>query len=75
MKAQTKETQDLQLKSKDFSLCVELPIKAQRQGLKILSTTSFERKRIGGEKKVNAFRDGMMILIKMMLLNLTKDTS
>ena len=69
----TKETQDLQLKSKDFSLCVELPIKAQRQGLKILSTTSFERKRIGGEKKVNAFRDGMMILIKMIKIFFNKE--
>ena len=61
----TKETQDLQLKSKDFSLCVELPIKAQRQGLKILSTTSFERKRIGGEKKVSEFKDGFKILLFM----------
>ena len=63
-----KKIEELKLSSKDFSFCVELPIKAKRQNLKITSTNSFERKRIGGFKKVNAFRDGFLILIQMIKL-------
>ena len=61
----TNRAQKLNLISSDFSFCVELPIKAKRQNNKLISTPSFERKRIAGEKKVNAFKDGLMILIKM----------
>tara|TARA_B100002019_G_C21106582_1_gene516253 strand:- start:50 stop:721 length:672 start_codon:yes stop_codon:yes gene_type:complete len=64
----TKKIEELKLNSKDFSFCVELPIKAKRQNLKIISTNSFERKRIGGFKKVNAFKDGFLILIQMIKL-------
>ena len=64
----TKKIEELKLSSKDFSFCVELPIKAKRQSLKIISTNSFERKRIGGFKKVNAFKDGFLILIQMIKL-------
>ena len=56
------------LKSKDFSLCVELPIKAKKNGMKIISTSSYERKRLAGIKKVNAIRDGTKILISMIKL-------
>ena len=55
----------LKLSSNDFTLCVEMPIKAKRAGLKLSTIPSFERSRIGGRKKVNAFRDGLLILIKM----------
>jgi len=55
----------LKLSSKDFTLCVEMPIKAKRAGLRLGTTASFERSRIAGSKKVNAFRDGLLILIKM----------
>jgi len=64
----TSKAQKLNLISNDFSFCVELPIKAKRQNNKLISTPSFERKRIAGEKKVNAFKDGLMILIKMIKL-------
>ena len=64
----TNRAQRLNLISNDFSFCVELPIKAKRQNNKLISTPSFERKRIAGEKKVNAFKDGLMILIKMIKL-------
>ncbi len=64
----TKKIEKLKLSSKDFSFCVELPIKAKRQSLKIISTNSYERKRIGGFKKVNAFKDGFLILIQMIKL-------
>ena len=64
----TDNAQKLNLISNDFSFCVELPIKAKRQNNKLISTPSFERKRIAGKKKVNAFKDGSMILIKMIKL-------
>jgi len=58
----------LELTAKDFSFCVELPIKANRVGYKICTSKSFERSRIAGKKKVNAFKDGLKILFSMMKL-------
>ncbi len=55
----------LDLSSNDFSFCVEMPIKAKRQGLKLSTIPSFERSRIAGTKKVNAIWDGLLILLKM----------
>ncbi len=55
----------LRLTAKDFSFCVELPIKAQRASYKICTSKSFERSRIAGKKKVNAFKDGLKILFSM----------
>ena len=66
--ARTSCAKNLGLTSKDFSFCVELPIKAQRTGYKICTSKSFERSRIAGEKKVNAFRDGLKILFSMIRL-------
>ena len=53
------------LNSNDFTICVEFPIKAARKNYIIGTIPSFERVRIGGKKKVNAFKDGVLILIKM----------
>ena len=61
----TKEAKLLNLSEKDFSFCVELPIKAKKNGNKIDSFGCYERKRIAGVKKVNAFKDGLLILISM----------
>jgi len=58
----TKETQNLKLKQKDFSFCVELPIKAKKENLNISSYPCYERTRIAGKKKVNEFKDGFLIL-------------
>ena len=58
----------LELTAKDFSFCVELPIKAKRADYKICTNKSYERSRIAGEKKVNAFRDGLKILFSMIKL-------
>ena len=66
--AKTKEVKQLNIKSKDFRFCVELPIKASRKKLKLFSVASHERARIGGEKKVNAFKDGFLILKKLIEL-------
>ena len=62
----TQKINDLNLKSKDFCFCVELPIKAQKNQLSLISIPSNERMRIAGKKKVNAFRDGLKILISML---------
>ena len=58
----TESFKKLDLKSNDFCLCVEMPIKAKRLGMNIIDTPSYERKRIAGEKKVNEFKDGLKIL-------------
>ena len=47
---------------------MELPIKAKKLNMKMESIGSYERKRISGIKKVNAFKDGLSILINMIKL-------
>jgi len=64
----TENVANLNLIRKDFSFCVELPIKAKGKNLKLGSTSSFERKRIAGKKKVNAIKDGFLILKHMIYL-------
>ena len=64
----TEKVQNLKLVKDDFSFCVELPIKAKKKGLKLTTNPAFERKRIGGKKKVNAFLDGLKILLSMITL-------
>tara|TARA_B100001996_G_scaffold380759_1_gene368803 strand:+ start:1781 stop:2446 length:666 start_codon:yes stop_codon:yes gene_type:complete len=59
----TNSFKSLNLKSYDFRLCVEIPIKAKKNNLKYLVTPSKERSRIAGTKKVNAIKDGLLILI------------
>ena len=58
----------LKLKRKDFRLCVELPIKAKRNNLKIGDISAKEKSRIGGTKKVNTIKDGFLILTEMIYL-------
>ena len=64
----TEKAKQLNLKQKDFRLCVELPIKIKKMNMSMASISSFERKRIGGKKKVNAIKDGFMILKHMIIL-------
>ena len=61
----TQKAKNLKIKAKDFAFCVELPIKAKKTGYRIVSLPSYEKPRIAGRKKVNAFKDGLMILISM----------
>jgi len=58
----------LNIHSLDFGFCVELPILAIKNRMKLITYPSYERKRIGGKKKVNEFKDGFLILIKMIKL-------
>ncbi len=64
----TKKILNLNLNKKDFRFCVELPIKAHKNGLIINDISSKEKERIGGNKKVNAFKDGFLILMEMIFL-------
>ncbi len=68
----TQKVNNLKLSSKDFGLCVELPIRAYKNKLTLISSPANERKRIGGKKKVSAFKDGFKILISMFKLFFTK---
>tara|TARA_B100000965_G_scaffold192446_1_gene160664 strand:- start:83 stop:757 length:675 start_codon:yes stop_codon:yes gene_type:complete len=52
----------LDLKSFDFRICVEIPIKAKFLQMEYSCIASHERQRIGGKKKVNAIKDGLLIL-------------
>ncbi len=64
----TSKAKELELTSKDFKFCVELPIKAKRKGHKLITSKAYERSRIGGKKKVNVFKDGFLILTHMIKL-------
>ncbi|MBI3500273.1 MAG: glycosyltransferase family 2 protein [Bacteroidetes bacterium] len=46
----------------DFSLCIEIPVKAHKAGFKIAEVACYERKRIADVSRVNAFIDGIKIL-------------
>ena len=63
----------LNLQKRDFVFCIELPIKAKRQNLRITTSKSNERARIGGKKKVNAIKDGFLILIAMIKMFFIKN--
>ena len=65
---QTESFKKLDVLNNDFRFCVEFPIKMQRKKMKYFSISSYEKKRIAGIKKVNAFRDGFLILLEMIRL-------
>ena len=62
----------LKLKNKDFTFCIELPVKAQFNRFKSISLPSHERLRISGKKKVNEFKDGFLILISIIKFTIKK---
>ena len=64
----TSSYKSLGIESNDFRFCVELPIKMQIALMKYKCLPSYEKKRIAGKKKVNAFIDGSLILIEMLKL-------
>ena len=63
--AKTSSLKKLQLNNSDFRICVELPIKAKFYNMKYICLPSYERERIGGKKKVNALKDGILILLEI----------
>ena len=64
----TDKFKELNLISNDFRLCVEFPIKMKISNSNYISLPSFEKKRIGGKKKVSALVDGFLILTEMIKL-------
>ena len=72
--AKTASLQKLKLKNSDFRICVEIPIKAKFNKMDFISLPSYERKRIGGKKKVNALKDGLLILIEIVKYIFDKKT-
>ena len=64
----TKIFKNLNIQNKDFKFCVEFPIKAHLNKYHITTSKSHERARIAGKKKVNAFKDGLLILGEMLRL-------
>lgn len=58
----------INFENNDFRFCVELPIKAMKINMKFTDYPCYERKRIAGEKKVNALKDGYLILQEMIKL-------
>ena len=62
----------LNIRSDDFKFCVELPIKMQLKNMSYVCIPSYELKRLAGKKKVNAFKDGFLILTEMLRLFVTK---
>ena len=64
----TKKIKELGLKYDDFRICVEIPILAKMNNLNCTSLPSKERKRIAGTKKVNALKDGFLIITAIIAL-------
>ena len=58
----------LNVNSLDFAFCVEFPSLAKKNQMKLSTCPSYERRRIAGKKKVNEFKDGFLILLKMIRL-------
>ena len=68
----TKAFKELNMSFNDFSFCIELPIKAKKKNYILSNLPSIERSRIAGVKKVNEFRDGLLILISILRLLILK---
>jgi len=66
--SKTKSYENLKLVYKDFSICTEIPIKFKKFGFKILEIPTIERARLSGVSKVNAFTDGIKILLNTIKL-------
>ena len=62
----------LKLRNKDFTFCIELPVKAKFNKFRSIAFPSYERSRISGKKKVNEFKDGFLILISILKFIVTK---
>jgi glycosyltransferase involved in cell wall biosynthesis len=62
---ETNKFKKLKLCNSDFRICIEIPFKIKINSFKFSSIASFERKRLGGVKKVNEFKDGFLILLEI----------
>lgn len=60
-----KDFKQINPKSTNFGLCIEMPLLLAKKNLNYTDILSLERKRVGGESKVNALRDGLKILFEI----------
>ena len=58
----TDKFKSLKLTNLDFRLCAELPLKVKSLNMNYSNLGSYEKSRIAGNKKVNEFKDGFLIL-------------
>ena len=63
--AEKKTFEQMNLKSNDYCLCVEIPIKSKKMNFSYSTYPCIERKRLAGKKKVKAFKNGLEILLSM----------
>ncbi len=64
--------ESLDLSTDHFELCIEFPIKAHKAGYTHKEIPSFEKERVSGDSKVNAFSDGLKILWVMLRMKFAK---
>jgi len=64
----TSAFKSLDLKRKDFCLCIELAVLAKFKKYKFISKPSYERSRLLGRKKLNEFKDGFLMLLCILKL-------
>tara|TARA_B100000795_G_C22796513_1_gene439612 strand:- start:1794 stop:2489 length:696 start_codon:yes stop_codon:yes gene_type:complete len=55
----------MDLKSNDYCLCVEIPVKTKKMNFNYATHPCIERKRFAGKKKVKAFKNGLEILFSL----------
>ena len=63
---------ELTITSKDYRICVEIPILIERKKFAYSEISAIERKRFSGKKNVNEFRDGFLILCKLIVMYFKK---
>ncbi len=63
--AKREDLEKLKLKSDNYCLCVEIPIKSKKNNLNYKTIPCIERKRFADKKKVKPFKVGLQILIYM----------
>ena len=63
--AEKKIMENMSLKSNDYCLCTEIPLKTKRMNFSYTTHPCIERKRFAGKKKVKAFKDGIKILFSL----------
>ena len=68
----TSEAKKLKLDYHDFRICVEIPFKIKKKAMNYKSMPSMERPRIAGKKKVNALKDGFLILLALVSFKFKK---
>lgn len=70
-----KKFNKLKVQSRDFRFCIELPFLVNLNKYKYCDIAMHERARISGKKKVNEFKDGALILLKIIQCLIKKNAN